>query len=103
MLDESTEENIAMAEQLTAANARIVSLEAQLREAKENYRASYDDLRQNVDAVAADNARLRAALEQVEKWTRFYMPLAEGSSWEETLREVHQFAQAALAGEGEER
>jgi hypothetical protein len=52
--------------------------------------------------LETDNAKLRAALEQVERWTKFYQPLAEGSSWEETLREVAQFAQSALLrSEGE--
>ncbi len=60
---------------------------------------SYLFMKLELEKAEADAARLRVALEQIRRWTRFYMPLANGSSWEETLREVSAFAESALTPE----
>ena len=95
-------------------NKQRAEFEARLAEAKENYRASYDDLRQNVDAVPADNARLRAALELVlDRADRGAVMTAQRpvalSVYFKTYKAVTMrlskedfyALQAALAGEGE--
>lgn len=81
-------------EQVAEANSARETLSLALEQAI----AQRDEADIRAEKAEADAGRFRAALEQIEKWTKFYLPLADGSSWEETLREVARYAQAALSG-----
>jgi hypothetical protein len=68
----------------------------------ECWKCAEGEVREKWKQSRARAADLAKALEQVRNWTRFYMPLAEGTSWEKTLQEVSGFTEAALNPEARE-